>query len=192
MDGSALEGVLAFMKGAENLKNTLRYAFTSAGRRESAAEHSWRLSLLVMVCAGDFPELHVEKMLKLAVIHDLAEAICGDIPAIYQNNHEKKASLEREALRELCRPLPERTRREILELWEEYEAASTGEAQCVKALDKLETLIQHNQGRNPPGFDYAFNLTYGADRTNGNPALAALRKMIDQETEHHIEDGGKP
>src|SRR3712207_8775567 len=51
--------------------------------------------------------------------------------------------------------------RSIVGLWDEYESARSREAAIAKGLDKLETILQHTQGRNPPDFDYAFNLGYG-------------------------------
>ena len=85
MSTAGPQGILACIKSAENLKNTLRASFTSNGRPESAAEHSWRLCLLVMACAPLYPALRVEKLLKLAVLHDLGEAVCGDVPATRQS-----------------------------------------------------------------------------------------------------------
>jgi putative hydrolase of HD superfamily len=73
-------------------------------------------------------------------------------------------------------------KQEIIALWDEYEAAASSEAQVAKALDKLETLLQHNQGANPPDFDYAFNLEYGRKFTDAVPFAAELRAIIDAET----------
>jgi putative hydrolase of HD superfamily len=181
-----LEGTLTFIRRAENLKNTLRYAFTSQGRQESAAEHSWRLGLLLMLCFHRFPHLHQEKLLKLAVVHDLAEAVCGDTPAPLQDSHEMKTTRERASLKNMVQGLPVGPQREILALWEEYESSATEEARCVKAFDKLETLIQHNQGRNPPDFDYSFNLTYAKAATDANETAVLLRSLVDAETRRHI------
>ncbi len=83
---------------------------------------------------------------------------------------------------ELLSPLPELQRSEILELWEEYEQAATPEAKLAKAFDKLETLLQHTQGQNPPDFDYAFNLDYGRKYTELNAQTRQLRAWIDEET----------
>ena len=83
---------------------------------------------------------------------------------------------------ELLSPLPELQRGEILELWEEYEQAATPEAKLAKAFDKLETLLQHTQGQNPPDFDYAFNLDYGRRYTELNVQTRQLRAWIDEET----------
>jgi putative hydrolase of HD superfamily len=68
-------------------------------------------------------------------------------------------------------------------LWDEYEAAESPEAKLAKALDKLETIMQHNQGRNPAGFDYRFNLGYGRQHTADNPLIARVRAILDEETE---------
>lgn len=181
------QSILAFIEGSENLKNTLRASFTSSGRPESAAEHSWRLCLLVMACAPHYPGLSVEKMLKMAVLHDLGEAVCGDIPATLQSESDNRMPREREAIEALTRPLPGEMAREFRELWREYAQGSTEEARVVKSLDKLETLIQHNQGRNPPGFDYRFNLIYASACTSGDPFITELRRLIDDETRRKIQ-----
>lgn len=186
MDYSTLQGVLAFIKRAENLKSTFRLSFTATGKKESSAEHSWRLCLLVMLFADNFPEMSIEKCFKMAVIHDLAEAVCGDTPAIHQDKHNDKAIVEQQALVEMLQPLPARLQQEIAELWDEYTHAATAEAAYVKALDKIETLIQHNQGSNPPDFDYTFNLTYGLEYTDKFPLIAQLRALLDDETQKHI------
>lgn len=186
MNSEEVSGVLAFIKKAEGLKNTLRHSFTSNSRQESAAEHSWRLCLFIMACAPWFRNLDCEKLLRLAVIHDLAEAVCGDTPAICRENKEIKAVRERAALAEICSTLPEGLRKEMLSTWEEYESANTDEAKLVKGLDKLETLIQHNQGRNPINFDYKFNLAYGKELTDADEILTLFRKEIDEETENTI------
>ena len=67
-----------------------------------------------------------------------------------------------------------------------YEECRTPEARWVKALDKAETILQHNQGANPEGFDYAFNLGYGAAWFGGDALLSELRRLLDEETARHI------
>ena len=177
-----LAGRLNFLREAERLKSVLRSGFTSSGRPESTAEHSWRLALMALVFADELPKLDIAKVLKLCVVHDLGEAIHGDIPAICQSAHPDKSAQEREDLQTLTRDLDPLLRAEILALWDEYESAATPEAQAVKAFDKLETILQHNQGDNPPDFDYAFNLGYGRKHTATAPLFEALREMLDAET----------
>ncbi|MDL2227085.1 HD domain-containing protein, partial [Deltaproteobacteria bacterium OttesenSCG-928-M10] len=83
---------LEFIQKAESLKSTLRSAHTAAGRRESTAEHTWRLALLAMVLEDDFPDLDWHRILKLCLVHDLGEAIGGDIPAVDQKAGQDKAA----------------------------------------------------------------------------------------------------
>lgn len=177
-----LEGVLTFLRAAERLKNVTRTSWTSEGHRESVAEHTWRLCLMVVVLERELGPLDVARLIKMCVIHDLGEAIHGDISATEQPP-EGKAEAERRDLLELMRPLPDRMREEILELWDEYEAAQSAEARVAKALDKLETIMQHNQGVNPEGFDYRFNLEYGREYTVCDPVISTMRRILDEETE---------
>lgn len=183
MDATELDGVLAFLRAAERLKDTLRTSHTTQGRRESVAEHTWRLCLMAMLFRGEFPDVDFAKLVRICIVHDLGEAVSGDIPAIAQKADAPKSGQERRDLVQLTAPLPPRLRDEILELWDEYEAATTPEAKLAKALDKLETVMQHNQGKNPPDFDYAFNLGYGRKYTDGHPLIATMRAILDRETQ---------
>ena len=182
-----LEGVLEFLRHAEKLKDTLRSGHTSGGRRESVADHTWRLCLMATVLHDRFPDVDFARLVKMCVVHDLAEAISGDIPAPVQAAQGGKSVDERRDLLEITAALPEGTRSEIIGLWDEYEAATTPEARLAKALDKLETLLQHTQGANPPDFDYRFNLGYGRRYTSGDPTIEALRRVLDEETERRAD-----
>lgn len=182
MQDQAIQGKLAFLREAEKLKSVLRSAHTSSGRRESTAEHSWRLALLAMVFADDLGEIDLGKVLQLCIIHDLGEALGGDVPAVDVQAHGSKGDSERQDLLSMTLSLAAPLRERILSLYDEYEAAATTEARTVKALDKLETILQHTQGRNPPDFDYEFNLGYGRRYTDATPFLASLREVLDEET----------
>jgi putative hydrolases of HD superfamily len=175
-------GILQFLRDAERLKNVYRTSWTSGGQPESTASHTWRLCLSALVFAKHFPEVNSERLIKLCIIHDLGEAIGGDIPAIHQQANAPKAEQERKDLITLLQPLPALLQQEIVALWDEYEAAMTPEAKVAKALDKLETLLQHNQGANPPDFDYIFNIGYARKFTDAVPLVAEIRQIIDEET----------
>lgn len=190
MRADEIDGVLSFLRSAERLKNITRSAWTSEGQRESVAEHTWRLCLMATLLGPEYPDVDMAKLLRICVIHDLGEAIGGDIPAVEQDPDGDKAVQEREDLLELLRPLPARMRQEITTLWDEYEAAVSPEARLAKALDKLETILQHNQGSNPADFDYRFNLGYGRRYTSGDPLMEALRAVLDEETERRAGDSG--
>ena len=185
MTAAEIEGVLAFLRAAERLKGTLRTGHGSDGRQESTAEHSWRLALMAMLLA---PALGADpaRLMKLCLIHDLAEAITGDLPAPRARAAGVKEAAERAAMAELTAPLPAARRAELLALWEEYETGSSHEGRLARGLDKLETILQHTQGLNPPDFDIAYNLGYGRAATAAHPVLAAIRGRLDEATRGRV------
>ena len=188
MHESELAGLLEFLRAAERLKTVFRSGYTSAGHPESVAEHTWRLSLMALLLAPEFPEVDFARLIKICIVHDLGEAIGGDIPAPEQARRRAtgaggKSADERRDLLRLLEPLAPRLRDEIVGLWDEYEAARTPEARLAKALDKLETILQHTQGQNPPDFDYRFNLGYAREHTESPPLIAAIRAVLDRATE---------
>lgn len=193
MTPAELDGVLAFLRQAERLKTTSQSAHTSAGQVESVAEHSWRVGLMALVLRPAFPDVDLGRLLAICLVHDLGEAIGGDIPAPEQARRLAtepggKGAQERRDLETLVATLPLDVRNTVLSLWDEYENATSPEARLAKALDKLETILQHTQGDNPTGFDYRFNLGYGRQYTAGNPILEALRSTLDQETERRARE----
>jgi len=190
MQADELEGMLTFLRDAERLKTVTRSGWTSTGQRESVAEHTWRLCLMAMLLYDRTEGIDLGRLLKMCLIHDLGEAISGDIPAPAQAAGTSKAGQERADLLQLVGPLPPVAQAEIIALWDEYEAASSPEAKLAKGLDKLETILQHTQGLNPADFDYAFNLAYGQQYTAADPVLAALRTRLDQETARRAKRGG--
>jgi putative hydrolase of HD superfamily len=184
-----LGGLLEFITAAERLKDTVRSGWTSGGRQDTVAGHTWRLCLMALVFHPYFPEADLARLLRICVLHDLGEAVHGDIPAPEQTGAGSKSADERRDLVDFLAPLPDRQRAEFVAAWDEYEAASTLEARLAKALDKLETIIQHNQGANPPTFDYAFNLDYGRQYTSAHPLLAELRAQLDLVTARRSGEG---
>ncbi len=186
MDDDRLAGILAFVQAAERLKDTLRSGTTSGGRPESTAEHSWRLCLLVLAFERELAGVDLLKLLKLCIVHDLGEAISGDVPAILQVADDGRAARERADLASLAAPLPDDLRADLLALYDEYTAAATPEAILAKGFDKIETVLQHAVGANPPEFDYAFNLGYGRAATARHPLLARIRERADAATRERM------
>lgn len=189
MDDAELRGVLEFLRTAERLKTVTRSAHTTSGDVESVAEHTWRLTLMASLLGPRFPGVDPLRLIRMCLIHDLGEAISGDIPAPEQARRARegisggKSASERRDLIQVLAPLPEIERSRIIELWDEYEAAETPTARLAKGLDKLETILQHTQGKNLPEFDYRFNLHYGRRHTESPELLAKLRRILDNETE---------
>ena len=82
--------LLDFLKTAEQLKCNTRHSYTSNGRLESVAEHSWRLALMAMLVGDEFPGLDMDKVIRMCLIHDMGEAITGDIPAFEKTDKDRK------------------------------------------------------------------------------------------------------
>lgn len=181
--------ILNFVNQAEQLKNTMRQCWSSTGKQESTAEHTWRLCLMVMLFEKYLPTLDTLKLMKMCLIHDIAEIVDGDIPAII--HVPNKSQKERKNLILLTKDLPTHLKEEILTLWDDYENIGSLEAKVSKALDKLETLMQHNVGQNPEDFDYQFNMTYGKQYTNEIEVLKIVREVVDADTYNRIQENRK-
>lgn len=182
--------MITFIKELERLKTNIRTAWTSTGRQESIAEHSWRLTMFSMVLEEYFHEIDFNKVLRLSLIHDLGEAYEGDVSATIAVDPVMKLEKEEQALHRLIAQLSEKTQQTFMDLWWEYNRGETREARLVKALDKLETIVQHNQGANPTGFDYLFNLDYGKAYAQFDPIIQSLREIVDQETQANSNKSG--
>lgn len=183
----ALQRTIEFIQELERLKDIRRTAWTSQGKQESVAEHSWRLAVLALTLQDHFPEANINHVIHMLLIHDLGEAYDGDTSATIAVDIQEKLKGEESAFIKLLEPLPLHLQDRILDLWREYVAGITLEAKLAKALDKIETIIQHNQGDNPNDFDYAFNLNYGKDLVEYHPVLKALRDLVDNETIKNME-----
>ncbi len=186
------EAIHSFLAAVEPMKEHTRTAWNASGRQESVAEHSWRLALLALVVAPHLSPLNQQKLLELAIVHDLGEAFEGDLSAPLQSTDDGKARTELETIDSLARLLPDPDGGHIRALWEEYNEGASPEARAVKVLDKLETIFQHNQGRNPEDFDYAFNLAYGTELPSDHPLLSALRAVADAGTRSRMNETGDP
>ena len=80
---------------AEKLKDATRHCYTSGGRRESVAEHSWRITLMAYFVSDEFPEADIEKLMKMCLIHDLGEAFTGDIPTFEKTESDEEKEAQR-------------------------------------------------------------------------------------------------
>ncbi|MEJ7901836.1 MAG: HD domain-containing protein [Thermomicrobiales bacterium] len=164
------------------------------GEVESVADHSYLTALIAWMASIDDPTLDSDRVLKLAIIHDLAESIVGDAPpyeahevpdradidalrAFFSVRHTRtvegaaaKKAGEHEAFQRLARGMLPGTRSELSSLWEEYETQSTPEARFVKDVDRLEAYLQ--------ALHYA----------DGDPTLPlwGFTDMADHEIDHPI------
>ncbi|RKP25495.1 HD domain-containing protein [Syncephalis pseudoplumigaleata] len=134
---------LEFFHLCENLKRTKRTGWVEHGiqQPESIADHMHRMALMAMLV--DDPSINRERCVKMAIVHDLAEAIVGDITPHAGVSKEEKHRMEQDAM-ERIRDMLGNTEQanEIYALWQEYEEARTDEALFVKDLDKYEMIVQ--------------------------------------------------
>lgn len=173
---------LDLLHTAESLKDTTRHCMTSGGRHESVAEHSWRLALMAFWIGDEFPELDMNKVIKMCLIHDLGEAFTGDIPVFLKTaaDEEKEDAL----LKNWVGAMPEPLRSEMQALFAEMDARETKEAKLYKALDGLEALIEHNESdiSTWEENEYSLQLTYAVDRMQFSPYMIDLREQVRQDS----------
>ena len=181
-----LDKYIAFIEEKEKMKSVLRTSWNSSGRRDSDAEHSWRLALLAGVISEEYQELDLSKLLMMSLIHDIGEIYDGDISAALEPDQKSKFHTEYLAVQKVFSLLPQAQASKMLELWLEYNENKTAEAKLIKALDKAETIMQHNQGKPPVEFDYGFNLNYGKEYFEADKTLVDLRLYLDQKTREHM------
>lgn len=178
--------LLEILSVAEKLKCNTRHCYTSSGRHESVAEHSWRISLMAMLLTPEFPNADMNKVIRMCLIHDLGEAFTGDIPTF----HKTAADTEKEdALFDAwVQTLPEETKEEFSTLLAEMNALQTQEAKIYKALDKMEAVIQHNESDISTWLplEYDLQLRYGAENVTFSPYFQALKAQVDAWTQEKI------
>ena len=173
---------LKIMHLAENLKNNTRHSWTSGGRHESVAEHSWRLTLMAFFVKDEFPQADMDKVIRMCIFHDMGEAFTGDIPAFLKNSQQEQE--ESRVIFEWIDSLPENYSAELRALFQEMEALETTEAKIYKALDKMEALIQHNEADISTWLplEYELNLTYGEQQVQFSEYMKALRAEMRADT----------
>ncbi|WP_220702146.1 HD domain-containing protein [Trinickia fusca] len=191
-----VEKVLAAVRLAERLKYTLRHSWLSDGRHESVAEHSWRMSLMALLVAPHLDaNVDVEKLLKMVIVHDLVEAIAGDIPVFDVVNDSTMRILKRkredDAMKQIFEMLPEINGEEVERLWREFETSSSIEAKVAKALDKLEAQIQHNEAPLATWLDVERNLMHSLEAyTSFDTFLDGIRSIVVDEAKSKIAESG--
>lgn len=170
--------LLEFLARAEKLKCNTRHSWTSSGRHESVAEHSWRLVLMAYLMKDVFPDTDIEKVMLMCAIHDLGEAVTGDIPVFVKTKSDEQ--VEEKAVAGLFDALPEPYHTELTQLFAEMEERKTPEAKLYKALDKLEALIQHNEADISTWLplEYDLQMTYGSEECSFCEYIDHLRETV--------------
>ena len=181
---------LNVMHVAERLKDATRHGYSSGGRRESVAEHSWRITLMAFFLRDEFPEADMNKVMEMCLIHDLGECFTGDIPTFLKTSADE--TREEDLLFAWVRTLPEPFRGEMDALYREMAARQTPEARLYKALDNMEAVIEHNESDLSTWSEneLELNLHYGEDKVAFSDYLTRLRAAIREDTEAKIAASG--
>lgn len=170
-----MEPLLALLAAAEKLKQTKRAGWVQRAvpSAESVADHSYRVALLAMILADD-ADINKETALQMALLHDLAESITGDITPMDNIDPAQKHRDEEAAMRRLLNGLPNADA--FFALWMEYEADETAEARFVHDLDILERVTQAAEYQKQHGIDLSMFFVE-PDRYIRHPLLCDLAKQ---------------
>ena len=181
--------ILDFLHIAERLKDATRHCTTSNGRAESVAEHSWRMTLLAMLLEDEIQDADFNKIIRMCIIHDLGEAITGDIPTFWKTKED--SDHEDAVIFQLVDTLPQHQRSRFRSLFEEMHAQETKEAKIYKALDRMEACIQHNESPLSTWIplEYEMNQTYEEENAACDLKLKSLRALVKQETLEKLKKG---
>uniref|UniRef100_A0A1A9W3W8 5'-deoxynucleotidase HDDC2 n=1 Tax=Glossina brevipalpis TaxID=37001 RepID=A0A1A9W3W8_9MUSC len=139
---AGLSDILQFMELIGNLKHTKRtgWVLRDVNDCESISGHMYRMSILTFLLDGS-EGLDQIRCMELALVHDLAESLVGDITPFCGVSKNEKRALELKAMQDICKLIEPRGKR-IMELFEEYELGESAESRFVKDLDRLDMVMQ--------------------------------------------------
>lgn len=182
-----IKKLIHFIGLIEKLKCNTRHSWTSSGRKESVAEHSFMLAVMAYLVKDEFPEADIDKVIVMCLLHDFGEAVTGDIPAFEKTADDEMA--EEDAVYVLLRELPEKQREEMQGLFQEMKGQQTPEAKLYKALDKMEAVLQHNEAPIETWLplEYELQMKYGEKEVAYSPYLTELKKQLNEDSQRKIE-----
>lgn len=189
-----IKNIVDFIHQTEKLKMVMRHSWLSSGRRESTAEHSWRMALMAMFLHRHLQKNNrpnLEKTLKMILVHDLTEIYAGDVPAWKKKNKTRRHEEEKVGLKKLVKVLPKNLGKSIMDLWEEFEKRTSKEAKFARALDTLESHFQHNEAqlKSWNKGDYAIHFVRGVKENSYDPFLKNLLTLGHREAKSKIKKG---
>jgi len=177
-------GWIEFYHTIGKLKQEKRVGWLDRGVKdsESVSDHSHRLCVMSLFFAKRLG-LDECRAVKLAVVHDLPEAICGDVATRVKEELQKipnreKREREEKALEELCEMLGGKEAKELRELWLEFNEGKSKEARLVYELDRLEAIFQAIEYEKKGNFAVSLQEFY--DFANARLELPAIREIFDK------------
>lgn len=142
---------MEFIVEIDKLKHILRRSYVTEGSRpENDVEHSWHMSVMIMLLAECSPEpIDVLRVLKMTLIHDIVEIDAGDTFVYSTTEREQAHKVEQAAADRLFGMLPGDQASEFRALWDEFESLATPESRFARALDRLQPMLlnYHTQGK---------------------------------------------
>ncbi|MCB0384008.1 MAG: HD domain-containing protein [Bdellovibrionales bacterium] len=174
--------IMSFVKEVDRLKTVERQCqIMNGGRRENSAEHSWHFALTAWLLGGyAHRDLNMERVVKMALIHDLVEIDAGDTFVYDHQAREEKKATEEAAAHRLFALLPADLEREFWELWREYEDQYTDEARFAQAIDRLLPILCNTETEGSAWRRHGISRRQ-VDRRNG-PCWAEARCLEDYVT----------
>jgi putative hydrolases of HD superfamily len=191
-----ITSILQVLTLAERLKFELRHSYTSSGRQESVAEHTWRMSLMAVLIEPLLKQpVDTARLLKMVILHDLVEAEARDISAldVLRNPAIKIQKVEREkqAIENVRAALKETNGQEIYDLFYEFENKETYESKVANALDKLEVQLQHNHADFSTWEEIEYDMCFMMDKhVLFDETLFELKRQIEGAAEQKMRLGG--
>ena len=183
MPADRIDKQVAFLTEVDRLKSIERATTLGDGTRfENSAEHSWHVALYALVLTEQAcPDVEISRVINMLLIHDLVEIDAGDAPIFGQYDAEKLADEEAKAARRIFGLLPADQASELLDLWNEFEAAATPDAQFAKSMDRFQPPNQNLASGGGSWKDYGVDLNriearVGAKIARGAPGLWAWLK----------------
>jgi len=145
-------GLISFLAELMRLKSVPRIGWLLRGVRdvESVASHSFGVAVIAMLLADRARargvEVNVERLLRMALLHDLTEARTGDLPSTIKGYFDKASikAADESIAKEIFTELGDLSE-SYLELWSDYEHRASIESRLVKAADKLDLLMQSRE-----------------------------------------------
>ena len=142
-----LKRQLHFLAEADKMKNVFRQTLlVDKSRAETDAEHAWHMSLMAMTLfeyAG-FDGVDLNRVIRMAILHDLVEIYAGDTFAYDAKGNEDKEDRERESADKLFSLLPDELATEYRLLWEEFDRMDTPDALYAAAIDRLQPFLNNS------------------------------------------------
>ena len=141
-----LKQQLKFLSEADKMKSVMRQTLISdKSREETDAEHSWHFALMAMTLFeySGIEGVDINRVIRMALVHDLIEIYAGDTFAYDTIGNESKVKREAEAADKLFSLLPDGQAGEYRALWEEFDCMETPDAMYATAIDRLQPLLNN-------------------------------------------------